>query len=277
MSDRPPAPAHSFVDVDAPLGDAVSWMSVTGITTGTSETTFSPNLTLTRAQIAAFLWLLDGTPTPAADHTFRDVVTGWQQDPVSWMSAEEITTGTSETTFSPEQTLNRAQLVTFLYRYNNTPTVTIDPAPPTCDVPTGTFKAISAGSRHSCAIRSDDTAACWGYNYDGEAEAPEGTFKAISAGSRHSCAIRSDDTAACWGYNYDGEAEAPEGTFKAISAGSRHSCAIRSDDTAACWGYNYDGEAEAPEGTFKAISAGSRHSCAIRSDDTAACWGSYVI
>ena len=162
MSDRPAATAHKFVDVDASIGDAVSWLFATGITTGTSTTEFSPDQTLTRAQIAAFLWHLDGSPMPDADHSFRDVVTGWQQDPVSWMSTEEITTGTSETTFSPDQTLNRAQLVTFLYRYNNTPTVTIDPTTPTCDTPAGTFKTISAGFSHSCAIRGDDTATCWG-------------------------------------------------------------------------------------------------------------------
>ena len=199
MSGRPAAPAHSFVDVDASIGDAVSWMSATKITTGTSATEFSPDVTLTRAQIAAFLWRLDGNPAPTSDHSFTDIVTGWQQDPVSWLSASRITTGTSKTTFSPDQTLNRAQLVTFLYRYNNTPTITIDPTTPTCDTPTGTFKTITTGSQHSCAIRSDDTATCWGNNWAGQTDAPTGTFKTITAGSDHSCAIRSDDTVACWG------------------------------------------------------------------------------
>ena len=218
MSGRPTAAAHGFVDVDASIGDAVSWLSAEEITNGTSSTEFSPEQTLTRAQIAAFLWRLDGSPEPASDHAFTDVHTGWQQDPVSWLSARRITTGTSDTTFSPEQTLNRAQLVTFLYRYNNTPTVTVDPATPSCaDAPAGTFKTVSAGSSHSCAIRGDDTAVCWGANSSGKAaDAPAGTFKTVSAGDSHSCGIRSDDTAVCWGDNWDGQADAPAGTFKAI-------------------------------------------------------------
>ena len=133
MQDRPEAEQHDFTDVsDAEQDLAVSWMLNVGVTTGTSPTTFSPDDTLTRGQIAAFLWRLEGKP--AADpHPFVDVTTVWQQIPVSWMATSEITTGTTRTTFSPASTLTRAQLVTFLYRYKNSPPVEINSHTPTCD------------------------------------------------------------------------------------------------------------------------------------------------
>ena len=132
MQDRPQAPAHSFVDVvAAEQQQPVAWMVSEGVTTGTSDTTFSPDRELTRVEAAAFLWRLAGRPDAAA-HSFVDVLSGWQQSPVSWMASRGITTGTSPTMFSPDGTLTRAQLITFLYRYNNSPTVTIDPDAPTC-------------------------------------------------------------------------------------------------------------------------------------------------
>ena len=264
-----PAAAHSFVDVtDDSQNDAISWMAETGITTGTSPTTFAPDDTLTRAQAAAFLHRLADEPSAPA-HSFADVVAGWQQQAVSWMSHTGITTGTSPTTFAPDDTSTRAHLVTFLYRYSNKPTVTVDPNSPTC----ATFKAVSAGDGHSCAVRIDDTITCWGWNNLGQTDAPSGTFKTVSAGGGHSCAFRTDDTITCWGNNASGQADAPSGTFKTVSAGGAHSCAVRTDDTITCWGLNDLGRADAPSGTFKTVTAGGAHSCAVRGDDTIICWG----
>ena len=132
MRDRPEAPAHSFVDVvAAEQQQSVAWMVSKGVTTGTSGTTFSPDRELTRVEVAAFLWRLVGRPDAVA-HSFVDVLSGWQQGPVSWMASTGITTGTSDSTFSPDETLTRAQLITFLYRYSKSPPVTIDPDAPTC-------------------------------------------------------------------------------------------------------------------------------------------------
>ena len=132
MRDRPQAPAHSFVDVvAAEQQQSVAWMVSEGVTTGTSDTTFSPDRELTRVEVAAFLWRLASRPD-AEVHSFVDVLRGWQQGPVSWMASTGITTGTSPTMFSPDGTLTRAQLITFLYRYNSSPAVTIDPDAPTC-------------------------------------------------------------------------------------------------------------------------------------------------
>lgn len=133
MENRPTAPAHSFVDItDDSQDDAVSWMSHAEITTGTSVSTFSPEKTLTRAQVAAFLHRLSDLPTAPA-HSFVDVAADWQQDAVSWMSHNKITTGTSPTTFSPDRTLNRSEVITFLYRYKGSPAVSVDSSTPTCD------------------------------------------------------------------------------------------------------------------------------------------------
>ena len=304
MENRPDAgDPHSFVDViNASQDDAISWMANNEITTGTSTTTFGPDETLRRAQIAAFLYRLAGEPS-APPHSFDDVVAGWQQDSVSWMSHSGITTGTSPTTFAPEDTLTRAQLITFLYRYQGEPEVTVNASTPYCDpsMPTifkavsaggshscglrsddtivcwgqqaellgGGFKAVSAGGDHSCGLRSDGTIVCWGSNLYGQTDAPAGTFEAVSAGRHHSCAVRGDDNVVCWGSNVYGKTEAPTGTFEAVSAGGDHSCAMSSNDAIVCWGR----QADAPTGTFKAVSAGENHSCAIRGDDTAVCWG----
>src|SRR4051794_39738326 len=66
--------------------------------------------------------------------------------------------------------------------------------------------AISSGGDATCAIRSDDTLACWGDNYYGQVISPQGTFSQVSAGTAHACALKSDNTLACWGDNFFGEA-----------------------------------------------------------------------
>ena len=270
MEGQPSAPAHSFVDVaDAGQQGPVSWLVEEEITTGTSDTEFSPDNGLKRGEFAAFLWRLAGKPQASA-HSFVDVAASWQQQPVSWLVDREITTGTSPTMFSPDNGLTRGQLVTFLHRYKGEPAVTINPHSPPC---TPTFKTVSAGGLHSCAVRADDTITCWGYNEDGQAETPSGTFRTVSLGTLHSCAVRADDTITCWGYNSYGQPVAPSGTFRTVSAGGLHSCAVRTDDTITCWGNNEDGQTDAPSGTFRTVSAGGGHSCAVRTDDTITCWG----
>ena len=97
---------------------AVNWAVNTGITQGTSETTFSPNDTCTRAQIVTFLWRMAGCPKAEEDVPFTDLAADWYVDAVQWAVANGITTGTSKTAFSPDQVCTRAQIVTFLYRYD---------------------------------------------------------------------------------------------------------------------------------------------------------------
>ena len=142
------------------------------------------------------------------------------------------------------------------------------------DAPDGQYTAIATGGAHSCAIRTDQTITCWGSNGSNAIDVPPGRFAAISANYYYSCAVRTDQTIICWGNNRVGQTDAPDGQYTAIATGWAHSCAIRNDQTITCWGYNEDGQTDAPDGQYTAIATGVRNSCAIRTDQTIACWGS---
>ena len=119
-SPEPETRAMPFNDV--PVGsyyyDAVLWAVENGITKGTSDTTFSPNMTCTRAQIVAFLWRSEKSPAAGTANPFADVKsTAYYADAVLWAVKENITKGTTNTTFSPDADCTRAQIVTFLYRF----------------------------------------------------------------------------------------------------------------------------------------------------------------
>ena len=118
-SPKPETRAMPFTDV--PVGsyyyDAVLWAVENGITKGTSDTTFSPNMTCTRAQIVAFLWRSEKSPAAGTANPFADVKSdAYYADAVLWAVKENITKGTTSTTFSPNAGCTRAQIVTFLYR-----------------------------------------------------------------------------------------------------------------------------------------------------------------
>ena len=118
-SPEPETRAMPFADV--PVGsyyyDAVLWAVENGITKGTSDTTFSPNMTCTRAQIVAFLWRSEKSPAAGTANPFADVKsTAYYADAVLWAVKENITKGTTSTTFSPNADCTRAQIVTFLWR-----------------------------------------------------------------------------------------------------------------------------------------------------------------
>jgi hypothetical protein len=96
-----------------------------GITSGTSDTTFSPAASCNRAQAVTFLWAAAGKPEPTiTEHSFVDVPKGsFCEKAVLWAVEKGITTGTDETHFSPLATCNRATIVTFLYKAFNSPEV----------------------------------------------------------------------------------------------------------------------------------------------------------
>ena len=141
------------------------------------------------------------------------------------------------------------------------------------DAPSGSFTSVSAGAWHSCGVRSNGTAVCWGNNDSGQSDAPSGSFTSVSAGGGHSCGVRSSGTAVCWGGNSSERSDAPWGSFTSVSAGWGHSCGVRSNGTAVCWGDNSWGRSDAPSGSFTSVSAGGGHSCGVRSNGTAVCWG----
>lgn len=119
-----PAPASSenpFTDVNAGeyYHNAVLWAVEQGITNGTSATTFSPNATVTRGQTVTFLFRAAKAQAAEGSNPFVDVAAGeYYADAVQWAVAQNITNGTSATTFGPSEGCTRGQIVTFLYRAN---------------------------------------------------------------------------------------------------------------------------------------------------------------
>ena len=124
--------------------DPVTWLACERITTGTSATMFSPDATVTRGQMAAFLWRYAGEPDPdSLDTPFTDVPPGqFYSVAVAWLVEQEITTGTSPITFSPSDPVTRGQMAAFLWRYAGEP----DPDSldtPFTDVPPGQFYSVA--------------------------------------------------------------------------------------------------------------------------------------
>ena len=98
--------------------NAVLWAVEQGITTGLNATTFGPDVTVTRGQVATFLYRAASAAKPNTFSPFTDVkTTAYNYNAILWAYDNRITTGTSDTTFSPDAYCTRAQIVTFLYRY----------------------------------------------------------------------------------------------------------------------------------------------------------------
>lgn len=125
-SPEPTTTRNPFRDVNAVTHSsyykAILWASQKGITSGTSATAFSPDQVCTRAQIVTFLYRYAGKPSGYYSNPFKDVSATNEAsyyNAILWASGKGITTGSSPTTFSPYASCNRAEAVTFLYRYTN--------------------------------------------------------------------------------------------------------------------------------------------------------------
>ena len=125
-SPEPTITRNPFRDVNAVTHSsyykAILWASQKGIAAGTSTTTFSPDQVCTRAQIVTFLYRYAGKPSGYYSNPFKDVSATNEAsyyNAILWASGKGITTGSSPTTFSPYASCNRAEAVTFLYRYTN--------------------------------------------------------------------------------------------------------------------------------------------------------------
>ena len=156
---------------------------------------------------------------------------------------------------------------------------------------------IGAGISHTCAIRPDNTVACWGDNSFDQTSLTSSPdpdvnvdtrFLAISAGAGYTCGIKAaDQMVACWGFDSDGSTRPTSAPgvdastrFLAVAAGGTHSCGIKADGRMACWGDD-TGHSTVPANAdgvhantrFLAVGAGWVHSCGIKVDGRIACWG----
>lgn len=135
---------NPFTDVaaNAYYYDAVLWAVANGVTNGTSATTFSPDVTVTRAQMVTFLWRAYGSPRATGSNPFTDVsADAYYYDAVLWAVANGITNGTTATTFCPNAPVTRAQAVTFQWRTAGSPAVS-----------GGSFSDVAASAYYSGAV-----------------------------------------------------------------------------------------------------------------------------
>ena len=160
------APANPFTDVRQGdyFYDAVLWAVENGITNGTSATQFSPNQTCTRAQTVTFLWRAAGSPKAnSTNNPFTDVTPGaYYYDAVLWAVENGITNGTSATTFSPDNTVTRGQVVTFQYRAAKAQAATGNN--PFVDVRTGEYYADAVQWAVNNGITNGTSATTFGPN-----------------------------------------------------------------------------------------------------------------
>ena len=115
---------HQFSDV--PSGSyfesAVAWLVNAGITVGTGPSTYSPKRSVTRAQMAVFLWRAAGEPATEGTHGFTDVPVGsYYETAVTWLADAGITTGTGPSLYVPNEPVTRAQMAVFLWRSEGQP------------------------------------------------------------------------------------------------------------------------------------------------------------
>ena len=106
---------------------AVDWAAANGIVNGTSETTFDPNGTLTREQMAAILYRYAGLKGYDANqkadlsgYTDAGTISAYASDALAWTNAQGLITGVTDTTLAPKNSATRAQVATILMRFCET-------------------------------------------------------------------------------------------------------------------------------------------------------------
>ena len=118
------ASENPFTDIHAEdyYYDAVLWAAQKGVTGGTSDTTFTPDGACTRAQAVTFLWRAAGSPEPKTLSSFADIpADSYYAKAVAWAVENGVAKGVSDTLFAPDTTCTRAQIVTFLWRAQQSP------------------------------------------------------------------------------------------------------------------------------------------------------------
>ena len=112
----------SDVAADAWYAEAAVYCRDNGLMNGTTATTFSPNVTMTRAQLCAVLYRMAGSPEMTGRDTFADTPDGaWYEDAVLWAVRNHIMSGYTAGTFGPHDPITREQLAAILWRYAGSP------------------------------------------------------------------------------------------------------------------------------------------------------------
>ena len=121
--------------------EPVRWAVENEIADGLSDTVFAPDGSCSRGMVLTFLWKAAGSPEPEkTEHHFEDVAPGkYYEKPILWALEKGITDGTNSTRFSPDKPCTRAQMMTFLWRSKNMPSVSGDHS--FDDVPSGSYYA----------------------------------------------------------------------------------------------------------------------------------------
>lgn len=124
-----PSGGTGFRDVqaDAWYADAVQYVVSEGLMNGTDADAFSPDASMSRAMLVTVLYRLSGEPAVSQDSGFADVAAdAYYADAVSWETEQGIVTGTSQTAFSPDESVTREQMAALLYRYAGEPSAAGD-------------------------------------------------------------------------------------------------------------------------------------------------------
>ena len=112
----------SDVAADAWYAEAAVYCRDNGLMNGTTTTTFSPNLTMTRAQLCAVLYRMAGSPEMTGRDAFTDTPDGaWYEDAILWAVQNHIMSGYTASTFGPHDPITREQLAAILWRYAGSP------------------------------------------------------------------------------------------------------------------------------------------------------------
>jgi hypothetical protein len=173
---------------------------------------------------------------------------------------------------------------------------------------------VEAGGHHTCAIKTNGSLWCWGYNYYGQlgigtwldkkvpTQVSGTNWVTVSAGVAHTCGVKTDGTLWCCGYNEYGQlgigtwldknAPTQVGTgtnWVSVSAGKDHTCGVKTDGTLWCWGRNNYGQlgdgttgnknvpVQVSGTNWVSVSAGDGHTCGIKTDGTLWCWGDNLV
>ncbi len=117
-SSKKPSARFSDVTEGSWYESAVSYVLEKGLFSGTSESTFSPNGTMTRSMLVTVLWRMEGTPDVTADSAFSDVENGsWYTDAVAWAASKGIVNGYGDGRFGPNDEVTREQMAVIMYNF----------------------------------------------------------------------------------------------------------------------------------------------------------------